>query len=386
MHVGLLLGRLAIGGSERQFAALATGLLARGHRVRFRTLFGGGELGRELEHAGVELEPLCERPPRPATMALPAVGRDLARSLAADPPDVLYAGDYPSNLLAARAAGPTGVPVVWGIRTLGRDLALPLVVFRSLGRRLRSRARLAISNSAAGLALHRELGYLPERALVVPNGVDVERFRPAADAAEVHALRDRHGLDPDRRWVGLVARFDPMKDHATFLRAAALVAARDEDARFLVVAPSVDDVPRRLGALADAPPLRGRLRFLAAGSDPAACYRLLDVLVSSSRAEGFPNAILEAMASGVPAAVTDAGDSAAAAGDTGTVAPPRDPAALAEAVLALLAEPAEARCARSVAARRRAVEVYGLEEMVRRTEAALEDVTSGAREAAGALA
>jgi len=381
LYVALLLAQLGVGGAERQFAELAAGLTERGHRVRFLTLFGGGRLVHELEaRAGIVAEPLRVDRPRHATLCLPGLRRTLARLLAADPPDVLYAGDYAGNLLAAGAA-PRRVPVVWGIRTRGSNLSLALRLLRRAARPLRGRVALAVSNSAAGLAYHRELGCLPRDSVVIPNGVDVQRFRPAESDTERAELRGSLGLDSGRLWAGIIARFDPMKDHATFFAAARHAAARRDELSFVVAAPDLDAVPAPLRS--GAGPLGERVRFVAAGDDSAPLHRSLDVLVSSSVAEGFPNVIVEAMASGVPCAVTDAGDSRLAVGDTGRVAPTGDGAALGEAILALVAPGAPERRAQGARARERVLSEFTLERMVERSEDALRAVAAGERSSPG---
>lgn len=105
----------------------------------------------------------------------------------------------------------------------------------------------------------------------------------------------------------------------------------------------------------------------------------LDVHVLSSVSEGFPNVVAEAMACGVPGVVTDVGDAALIVGDTGRVVPPRDAAALAEGIAALIGAGAEQRCALGSAARERIETAYGLEAMVKRYEELYEELAGHVR-------
>jgi len=107
-----------------------------------------------------------------------------------------------------------------------------------------------------------------------------------------------------------------------------------------------------------------------------AAYNALDVLVLSSMSESFPNVVGEAMACGVPCVVTDVGDAAELVGETGVIAPPRDPERLREAIEALLARPAGERAALGQAARERILAGYSQSLLVQRTEAALAELAA----------
>ena len=168
--------------------------------------------------------------------------------------------------------------------------------------------------------------------------------------------------------VGLVARYDPFKDHATFFRAAGLLAQAVPSARFLLCGHKVDSDNRELARLAADAGLGGRCHLLGRRGDVARVYAALDVLASSSISEAFPLAVGEAMAAGVPCAVTDVGDSALLVGATGKVVPPRDPAALAAALHELLSMDPGRRADLGAAARRRVRERFSLDAVTGRYE------------------
>ena len=128
----------------------------------------------------------------------------------------------------------------------------------------------------------------------------------------------------------MVARVDPMKDHATFLAAASRMSAARPDAAFLLAGLGTDK-------LAIPPDLAGKVHAMGERKDVEQILPALDLLMQSSAfGEGFPNAIGEAMACGVPAVATDVGDTAVLIAGIGSVVPPRDPGALASAALAIL--------------------------------------------------
>ena len=128
-----------------------------------------------------------------------------------------------------------------------------------------------------------------------------------------------------------------MKDHPTFLRAAALLAAEHADVRFVCVGGGTAELSDRYRALASELGLDEKLVWTGARDDVAATYNALDVAtLSSAFGEGFPNVVAEAMATGKRCAVTQVGDAALIVGDLGIAVPPRDPRALADAIGQLL--------------------------------------------------
>ncbi|MBF0625637.1 MAG: glycosyltransferase, partial [Magnetococcales bacterium] len=142
--------------------------------------------------------------------------------------------------------------------------------------------------------------------------------------------------------VGLVARLDPMKDHATFLDGAEQLVADGFRGHFLLVGEGLEADGAFLGAqLRRRPALAGRVHGLGRRDDMTAINSALDLAVSTSIGEGFSNTIGEAMACETPVVATDVGDAALIIGATGRLIPPGDPAALARTVAELAAlEPA----------------------------------------------
>jgi glycosyltransferase involved in cell wall biosynthesis len=214
-----------------------------------------------------------------------------------------------------------------------------------------------IYNSQAGQRAHERLGYAPRRWAVIPNGFDTDVFRPCAPARG--SLRLELGLPDEVQLVGLLARFHPMKDHATFLQAAKIVTAAKPDVHFVAAGAGVDAAPA-LNNLVDALTLRGRVHLLQARRDAPRFLAALDVAVSSSYGEAFPNVVGEAMACGTPCVVTDVGDSAQIVGDAGVVVPPRDSVAVAAGILRILDADRVARDALGRAARERIISEFSL--------------------------
>ncbi|MGH7307127.1 MAG: glycosyltransferase [Candidatus Rokuibacteriota bacterium] len=175
-----------------------------------------------------------------------------------------------------------------------------------------------------------------DRFDVVPLGLDLDRFMSAE--AERGSLRREQGFSSRDLLVGIVARLVPVKMHEVFLRSAAEVSRRLPESRFVVVG----DGERRaeLETLARSLGLGGRVRFLGWRADLDRIYADLDVVVLTSRNEGSPVSLIEAMAAARPVVATRVGGvpDLVDHGVSGLLAPPGDAAAVAEAIVALLGD------------------------------------------------
>jgi sugar transferase (PEP-CTERM/EpsH1 system associated) len=220
------------------------------------------------------------------------------------------------------------------------------------------------ANSGDMLAWNRDVIGVPgHKSCLLANGIDAERFRPLAQ----DEARPDFGFGPGCRVIGSVGRVQDVKDHATLVDAFALLRARlPEQAGKL-----------RLAIVGDGPllaPLRDKVRTLGLEGQvwlPGARYdipeilRGFDVYAISSIAEGTPGSVLEAMASGLPAVGTRVGGvpEVIADGVTGRVVPPRDPAAMADALAQYLQAP-ELAAAHGAAGRARVLSHYSMPAMV----------------------
>jgi glycosyltransferase involved in cell wall biosynthesis len=165
----------------------------------------------------------------------------------------------------------------------------------------------------------------------IPNGIDTERFRPDHEGGL--RFRGAAGLADTDKVVGLVGRLHPMKDHWTFLEAAALVARDEPQVRFVCMGSGPEEYRRRLQLFSERLGIASKVLWLNADPNMESVYNALDVVCStSSCGEGFSNVLGEAMACGCRCIATDVGDSSFIVGDAGVVVPPRQPQALAAAL------------------------------------------------------
>jgi glycosyltransferase involved in cell wall biosynthesis len=188
---------------------------------------------------------------------------------------------------------------------------------------------------------HVSVGYDATRMLVVPNGFDVARF--CASPEQRAAIRNQCGFRSDSLVIGILGRFHPVKDHHNFVRAAGLLAARYPNVRFMMVGRELDANNRELADWIAKAGHESRFALLGERSDVPACLAAMDVFCLSSRTEGFPNVVGEAMAMGLPCVVTDVGDAAMLVTDTGVVVAKEDAEALAAGLSRVIDMTPEAR-------------------------------------------
>ncbi len=358
---------LDTGGAEVMLAKLMDGMDRRRFANTVVSLTDRGELGTAIESGGTAVHSLGMRRGRPDLSGLPK----LIRILKAVRPHLvqswLYHADFLSTLAVPFAGSP---PLVWNVRCSDMDFTHYPRQTKWIVRALAVTSRWAtavVSNSEAGVRLHQRRGYRPRRWTVIPNGFDLVKFCP--DSSARARLREELALPGDSLLIGLVARVDPMKDHRTFLTAASRVAAANRGMHFVLAGKGTDT----LGAMVAGYGLTGRVHLLGARRDVERLLPGLDVCcLSSSFGEGFPNVLGEAMACGVPCVATDVGDIRSIVGETGVIVPPRDPAALAEAILDLVHRGPSARRALGQTARARIEKHYALPRVIEQYQALYE--------------
>jgi glycosyltransferase involved in cell wall biosynthesis len=329
-----LIRSLAIGGAERQLVDLAKGLNKQMFDVTVLCFYGGGEFAEELDGADVTVLSLDKK----GRWDILGFFSRLLIVLRKLKPDLLHSYMTGSNLVATLLKpGLSATRLVWGVEAAYIDLSrygwLEQVTSRA-ERLLSCVPDLIIFNSFAGRDYHLSAGFTGSHTRVIHNGIDTKRFAP--DAKSGSRARASWRIPQDAFVIGIVGRLDPMKDHPTFLRAAAIFARDNPDVRFVCVGGGPEEYSLELRALSQQLDLADKVAWPGFVRDTAAAYNALNICCSSSYGEGTSNAIAEAMACGVPCVVTDVGDSGLIVGDTGIVVPPKNPEALAEGWTALI--------------------------------------------------
>jgi glycosyltransferase involved in cell wall biosynthesis len=356
----LVVDSLEVGGAERQVVDLAVALRRKGYGITVACSVAGGLAGA-LEEAGVPVRPLLKRLAK--RRLSPAYAWRLRRLLKREHFDLVHAHIYASVVAAAIATLGSDVPLVitehteaswqdWRARWVSRW------VYRRVAR------IIAVSTPIRRRLIERDDVH-PDLIAIVPNAV-VSASEPHADAPLPAELRERP-------LVGVVARLQPEKGVADFLKAAARVAPQFPEAHFVVAGDG--SLRQQLAALAENLGLKGRVHFLGFRSDASALMRFLDVLVVPSLSEGSPLVTLEAMAAGVPVVASAVGGipDQIRHDKEGLLVPPGDTNAIGDALLALLRDPDHARRL-GEAGRRRASSQFSHETMVRQIEDVYRDV------------
>ena len=362
---------LHYGGSERQLIALAKGFRKRGASVAVATFYPEGPLRRELESTGVSVESLEKRA---RWDALGFFWR-LVRLVRQIQPTILHGYLATANILTVllKPFFPSA-KIVWGLRASNMELERYGYVDQIqswVECKLSNFADLIVVNSHAGFDFAARKGFSQDKMVVIPNGIDVDRFHP--DSVSRNGMRQAWGISDRDQLIGLVGRLDPMKGHDTFIKAATLLSRGRDNIRYVCVGDGPEVFKQKLLALSKEVGLGHRLIWVSASDDVGAIYNALDLVTScSSYGEGFSNVIGEAMACGRPCVVTDVGDAKRIVGDTGYVVDPGNPPALVSAWQQALDAGAVEKTSRSQRARERVIEHFSLERLIEETARVLE--------------
>jgi glycosyltransferase involved in cell wall biosynthesis len=214
---------------------------------------------------------------------------------------------------------------------------------------------------------NKELGYSIANVRVIPNGFDTETFRPDLDARK--HFRASIGIDDDTQLIGLIGRFHPVKDHATFFQAASIVRQRTSNIRLVLAGNGIETSNKGLMELIDRANVGDITSLLGLRNDLPRINAALDVVCLSSVSEGFPNVLGEAMSSGVPCVSTNVGDAAWIVGNTGELVALGRPDLLANAICRLLSMESENRRNLGKLARCRIIDNFSLHSVVEEYQA-----------------
>jgi len=343
------------------------------HVISLTTL---GELGTRIAALGIPVDAMGMKPGLPSPLGFIRLVRLLKRLK----PDVVHTWMYHADLLGGLAARLAEVSsVAWCIRNSNLDkdktkfstravVGLCALISKWVPSRI-------LSCSEKARQVHVGCSYAAWKMVVVPNGFDLSQFKPDSDARS--RVRAELGITDQTPLVGLIGRFDPQKNHVGFFEAAGLLHRHMPHVHFVLAGQGVDVSNAALMQAVTHNGVLVNTHLLGLRRDIPSLMAALDVLASSSSyGEAFPNVLGEAMACGVPCAVTDVGDSAYIVGDTGRVVATGDMTGLAHALAGILELPTAERLALGEAARTRVATHFEIGHITRQYEAFYAELAS----------
>jgi glycosyltransferase involved in cell wall biosynthesis len=367
------LAYLAIGGSERQVFNIRQGL----DRSRFDLHLGC--FGRFDEQIPVDLSETPLEVFKIGKLYGPRALRECLRFrsyLRRHRIDVVHAYNFYANVFAVPAARLARVPVVLAsIRDTGEIWTAKQRAVNRMACRLADRVVVNAETIKRGLV---EEGYPSEQIVVVHNGIICPPLKEGSD----RMLHRQLGLSPNDVLIGVVCRLARVKGLEYFLDAAPDIIARVPQAKFVIIGDNSfnpeyrEELKQQTARLG----MQDRVIFTGFRLDVQSIIPSLAVSVLPSLKEGLSNALLESMAAGVPVVATNVGGNPEVVidGETGLLVPPKNPGALAEAICRVLLTPG-LRQSFGQAGRRRVLEYFSNERMIRTVERLYGDLLEASR-------
>ncbi|MBU1196118.1 MAG: glycosyltransferase [Proteobacteria bacterium] len=363
-----LITSLDTGGAEKMLFKLLSGMDRKQFENRVVCLLSPGSVEKQITDLGIKVETLNLKRGRISFGGI----LNLIKMIKKWHPDIIQTWLYHADLLGYLAARLTGIKnLIWNIRCTRMELekysrvtawtVKACAFFSSYPVSI-----LANSDMAKDQHIH-TYGYNNKKFQIILNGFDLSVFKPDREAGK--KIRQELDIPEDSMCVGLVGRYDPQKDHLSFIRAASIVTQRFPDMIFVLAGKNVDMNNSEIIYLIKEMKLNNNFRLLGERSDIPDIMNAMNVYCSSSAfGEGFPNVVGEAMACGLPCVVTDIGQSASIVDHTGFVVRPGNHDELADSIIKLTSLPGDQLKKLGEEARERVAKYYSLEKIVKEYE------------------
>ena len=245
-------------------------------------------------------------------------------------------GDFIGGL-AAKLGGFN--QIVWNIRYSKLDKSTTKLTTLCLIRIL-SKLSFIIPKLIAGVSKSvlkncKDLGYCKKKLRLIYNGYELVNIK--SSKLKIN-FRKRYKVQKNIPILGAVARYDETKDHTNLLKALSILKKKNINFLFLLVGRNINTKNNTLINQIKEFRLSNSVKLLGSKNNILQIMSIIDMHILSSKTEGFPNVVAEAMSCGTPCVVTDVGDSASIVGKTGWVVPPNNPIKLANAIAKGIAE------------------------------------------------
>lgn len=360
LHVITCLGD---GGAEGTLYRLISH--CKNHEYYVVSLMGQGKYGPLLREQGVKVYSLNLPQGRVTISGLVK----LYRLIKEVDPQIVQCWLYHADLIGGIVARIAGVrKIYWGIRhsnlSVGTVKKSTIITAKLSALLSRLVPYKIICCSEEAVTAHINIGYVPKKFILIQNGYDLSLYTPLN--LPDSRMKKQLNLPTDIPLIGMVARFNPQKDHFNLITALANLKKEGIDFFCILIGVDVNDSNQQLKGWISKFSLDSNIMLLGSRNDIPIIMNTIDIHVLSSLGEAFPNVLAEAMACGTPCVTTDVGDAAIIVGDTGWIVKPQEPQLLAEALsnaIKQLNDP-ESWSNRKVSARKRIVENFSIEKMV----------------------
>jgi glycosyltransferase involved in cell wall biosynthesis len=289
-----------------------------------------GSIGRELQLNGIEVHAMEMK----SNLMFPMIVWRLAKLIKHSSIDLVQTWMYHADLIGGLAAKISGsCPIIWGVRST----KIPQGIFSITYWLVKICAVLSywvpnkiVCCAEAAKKEHKSLGYSSKKMVVIPNGYNFSVFDSQVNFRK--KARSSIGYSDLDIVIGIIGRFDPLKDFNNFISAASELSLLSLNAKFLMIGRDLEWSNSLLADCIKSKGLEDKFTLLGEKLDIPYYLSAMDIFCMSSVSEGFPNVVVEAMAMGLPCVVTKAGDADKIVHDKSYVVPVNDSLALSEAM------------------------------------------------------
>lgn len=322
---------LNMGGAETMLYKLLTHIDKDKYEVNVISMTDDGIYARKIRDLGFEVTSLNIKKSKLIR------GFRRAKRLIADT-DIIQTWMYHADLFGYILYKSSKVrKLIWGIRRSNLEPKLnkkSTIIIAKINSKLSKKVDKIVSCSTKAKEVHQKFGYSDGNLLVIPNGFEVKQFNK--DAGAKLKISKIIGEKGDIPYIAHVGRWNILKDYGNFIKALNKVKQQGINFHAVLVGTNIDESNQELMGLIQRYDLINNISLLGRRDDIPTIMSGADIFVSSSRGEGFPNVIGEAMACETPCVVTDVGDSAYIVGDTGKIVPSKDSLSLSNGIIELL--------------------------------------------------
>jgi glycosyltransferase involved in cell wall biosynthesis len=219
-----------------------------------------------------------------------------------------------------------------------------------------------IVNSNNGKIWHSKRKFHPQAWEYIPNGYELSDW--AINVEKTNEIRGELGFSEGSFVIGMVARYDKLKDHETFLKAMSIVLKKLPNVTIVMIGKNIDSSNTELLRVIKSCGLNSNIQLLGLQHELSKFYSSMDLLVVSSLTEGFPNVIGEAMSAGLPCLSTDVGDASLLINDAKRIVPIKNPVEMASKVIKYINSGKEEWKYVSESSKDRILKQYSLDKMI----------------------